>query len=1119
MKYDILTLCETRCDDVDMEYVKASFRDIDFDLVYKNRSILNRYKSGGLAIAITNKKKITWKVVKHSFEALLSIKVDKSSLGTQKDIIFTSVYIPPSHSRYGNVLHFEELDNLLLNHSYVDNYHFLGGDFNAHTGVMKDIADMNDENDRYLTNYTQYMLFSTHDLPETRANKDTTPDRSTYGKKLVEVCRNNYVMIYNGRLGDDKGVGKVTTTYGTTIDYVIGSRDLAFLVSEFSVLNFDPLYSDVHCGLCTRLEFDIFVKSDSHMPSNEENSEKEKQSRPGKWKEEKKEEYLRNIDKRKVNSLLLGVDELSIDEISHRIKEIIIEPAIVVFPPLARCKYIKKSNNASMEGYDSKCIKSRKEYHKAKHKYNVRKNNANFVCMINKSRKYKQEMKRVHRKQKSNMVKKLRETKTKDPTAYWKIIKGKKKTKDIPVTLLNFYQHFQEISNEDYGEERIMHDNDNEGIPSQLNDPITSHEIMKCIRKLKNKKSAGVDYVLNEYIKTTKDVLCPLYEKLFNKILDTGVFPNEWLVGIIIPLYKNKGNTDDCNNYRGITLLSCMGKLFTSILNERLKDYSETFAVINENQAGFRAGYSTLDHMFVLKCIIDLYKWKKKKLFCLFVDYSKAFDMVWREGLWCKLVKSNITGKILNVIKSMYENIKSCVMLKQELSDTFLCNVGVRQGENLSPMLFAYYVNDIEEALLDQNCKYINFNDDFINSYIRVFVLMYADDTVIMSDNEDEMKQILTSLSSYCTEWKLKLNCSKTKIVVFNSSKNNINNYSFQYNNEQVEVISEYKYLGITMNYNGRFRNCQLQLIEQAKRAMYSVIGTSRKYDLPVDIQLEMFNNMVSPVLLYGSEVWGYNTAREIEFLHLKYIKHVLFVHSKTSNDIVYGELGVYPLEVTIKCKIINFWVRLINGKTSKLSYLMYCCLLELYRRGVYLSPWLTYIRDICNNCGMPGVWLSHDVTNATWFKKAIEQRLKDQWITTWNVNLATKSTCITYKLYKHTYSLEEYLLKLDKSCRVSLTRIRASNNKLPVVVGRYNNRRREERVCGLCDEGEVGDEYHILLSCQNEQVIILRNKYIVRYYRENPSMFKFNLLMQSTNINVMKNLSLFVASVLRMFR
>ena len=132
---------------------------------------------------------------------------------------------------------------------------------------------------------------------------------------------------------------------------------------------------------------------------------------------------------------------------------------------------------------------------------------------------------------------------------------------------------------------------------------------------------------------------------------------------------------------------------------------------------------------FLLKCVIDLFNWKKRKLFCLFVDYKKAFDLVWHEDLWYKLVKEKVQGKILNVIRNMYNNIRSCVMLNQETSDTFVCNVGVRQGENLSPLLFAFYVNDIESKLIEYNCSYVNFGDDFLNLYLKLFVIMYADDS------------------------------------------------------------------------------------------------------------------------------------------------------------------------------------------------------------------------------------------------------------------------------------------------------------------------------------------------------------------------------------------------------
>ena len=123
---------------------------------------------------------------------------------------------------------------------------------------------------------------------------------------------------------------------------------------------------------------------------------------------------------------------------------------------------------------------------------------------------------------------------------------------------------------------------------------------------------------------------------------------------------------------------------------------------------------------------------------------------------------------------------------------------------------------------------------------------------------------------------------------------------------------------------------------------MYSVIGKYRKFDLPVDLQLELFRSMVVPVLLYGSEVWGYNVIRDVVILHIKFLKYTLGVQKNTCNDMVYGDLGVCPLEVEIKVRIVKYWVRLITGKPGKLAYIMYQCLLYLDTVGLYTSSWLS---------------------------------------------------------------------------------------------------------------------------------------------------------------------------------
>ena len=177
--------------------------------------------------------------------------------------------------------------------------------------------------------------------------------------------------------------------------------------------------------------------------------------------------------------------------------------------------------------------------------------------------------------------------------------------------------------------------------------------------------------------------MLPIYVKLFNIILGTGILPESWLIGVIKPIYKCKGDPKNAENYRPITILSCFDKIFTSIHNSRLHQFIEANNILVENQAGFRAGYSTTDYIFVLNALTEILKTKKMKLFCSFIDFSKAFDSVWRVGLWRKLISKNINGKKFNVIYNMYTGITSCVSYNGDRSTYFPCLRGVRQGENL----------------------------------------------------------------------------------------------------------------------------------------------------------------------------------------------------------------------------------------------------------------------------------------------------------------------------------------------------------------------------------------------------------------------------------------------------
>ena len=204
-----------------------------------------------------------------------------------------------------------------------------------------------------------------------------------------------------------------------------------------------------------------------------------------------------------------------------------------------------------------------------------------------------------------------------------------------------------------------------------------------------------------------------------------------------------------------------LGNRFTSVLNSRLHKFLENHNILDESQAGFRPGYSTADHIFVLHALIEVLQSKKVKLFYSFIDFSKAFDSVWRVGLWTKILKHNIKGNFFRIIYNMYQEIKSRVSFNGSESSFFQSYRGVRQGENLSPVLFAFFFFFFFFERLrkfffsENNCGGINLkmSDDDLSTYIKISVLLYADDTVIFGTDEVSFQNYLNASFEYSQIW------------------------------------------------------------------------------------------------------------------------------------------------------------------------------------------------------------------------------------------------------------------------------------------------------------------------------------------------------------------------------
>jgi hypothetical protein len=202
-----------------------------------------------------------------------------------------------------------------------------------------------------------------------------------------------------------------------------------------------------------------------------------------------------------------------------------------------------------------------------------------------------------------------------DTKAFWKTLhKYSTNKQDNPVKYLeNFFEYLKKINSGQYGEgEEETDDIDiNEVSNNPINDEILNGviadlEVYEAIQNLKNNKAPGTDKILNEYLKHSPPFLVKIYCKLFNIVLNTGIIPENWTCGVIKPIFKNKGCPTDPDNFLAITLISCLGKLFISILNTRLNIFSNELGIIFENQTGFSKGYSTQDNIFVLHALIEL---------------------------------------------------------------------------------------------------------------------------------------------------------------------------------------------------------------------------------------------------------------------------------------------------------------------------------------------------------------------------------------------------------------------------------------------------------------------------------------------------------------------------------
>lgn len=1109
--FDILGFQESKTDDTDAIYFPG------YQVFYNNRDALARRKSGGIVLLVKNKIAQYVKVdSSRQSKLVLWFSVSHQILNLVKDVDFGVVYIPPHGSKYANDDPYMELQRELLRYCPSSDQIVLFGDFNSRVGEKDDVC-LTDEHLRHefgLVGNDSCNLANCF-IQNNISLKRFTSDKTTncYGNQMIEFCQSTDILILNGRIGDNVHDSTFTCKDKSTIDYFLSTPQVLGMFSNLQVMDFNPLFSDVHCPVSISIQANFHAKYLDKAKKNTYNGK-----RINLWDNEKANIFVQNIDEHALSEIEKKLSTLSTkDIIEQEDVNILVNDIGKLFGDTAELSFgtkrIFRDNKSKNDKYwfNAECRRARNQYHYARKLYNKQKSEHNKQFFRTVSKTYKRKITQCIKNNKQEKIEKLKRMKNSNPKEYWKFLNSDTEKSSCQVPLNVLHDFFKEVNRSTHADQT----NDFDTLNMQnriINEPINEAEIHKAIKQLHNGKSSGIDNIKNEHIKYTAHLMVPIYKKVFNIIFDSGKIPESWSIGVIKPIYKNKGDPIRPENYRPITILSCLGKLFTLILNNRLKDFTENNDVINSCQAGFRQKHSTVDNLFIIKCLFDIARSNKSKLHCCFVDFKQAFDTVWRPGLWQKLLQHNINGKMFNVIRSLYSDIKSKVMTDDGSSAYFPCMNGVRQGENLSPILFSIYLNDLYAFLLSKHVNGISINVDTpeIVHYLKVLILLYADDTVLFGSSAEDLQHSLSVFEEYCKHWHLTVNVQKTKVLIFSNCKRKI--YDFQFDGQSLDMVDEYKYLGIYLSKSGSFKVAKQHIAEQANKALFALLKKSKTLGLPFDIQIDLFNKTIKPVLLYGAELWGYGNCDILERVHLKFLKYLFNFKKSTPSYMIYGELGIVPISVDIQSRILTYWTKLIEDtEFTKLSSGMYYAIHTLYTTSIFKSDWLQNIQNLLCSLGFSGIWQNQYCQNSdfSWLRLALKQKLHDLYIQKWFTLLnSDSSSCCSYRLFKSKFESSTFLKILPEHMSKLLLKFRTRNHRLPIETGRWSGIPLSDRKCTLCSN-DIGDEYHYILCCN--YFLAERKQFIKPYYFRRPNVLKYRDLMNTENKMQLINLCKFL--------
>ena len=436
---------------------------------------------------------------------------------------------------------------------------------------------------------------------------------------------------------------------------------------------------------------------------------------------------------------------------------------------------------------------------------------------------------------------------------------------------------------------------------------VNEKDIIDLLKSLDITKATGPDQISHVMLKKAGDVISPSLSRIFNLSLTSAKYPVLWKEANVVPIHKKNDNAIT-DNYRPVSLLSCVGKLFERVVFKYVFNFLRDNNAITLKQSGFMPGDSTVYQLTHLYHLFSEAIDKQKSVRIVFCDISKAFDRVWHTGLLAKLSKIGITGNLLNWFQDYLTERKQRVVINGQASEWGTIEAGVPQGSVLGPLLFLIYINDLTYEVQ--------------SSEVRLF----ADDTILYiivdnpKDSVDSLNNDLSRVSNWASDWIVKFSAPKTKtMLVSNKHPDDLPPVSMDGVN--LDEVQSHKHLGVVLSKDLSWKNHIEDMVSRASKCLD--VLHALKYKLDRQTLEKLYLAFIRSKLEYAAVLWDNcndELSEMIERVQYRAGKIISGAIHRTSKEIVYSELGWESLKLRRKKARLKMMYKTVNLETP--SYL-----------------------------------------------------------------------------------------------------------------------------------------------------------------------------------------------------